>query len=830
VKYFIENIASIIKGRMLLAHDNALIEHLLIDSRKLIFPQTSLFFALKGPRRDGHTYIDHLYQKGVRNFVVSDLADTGRIPEANVLLVSDTLQALQTLVASHRKQFTIPVIGITGSNGKTIVKEWLNQLLEERYTIIRSPKSYNSQIGVPLSVWPMNEQHDLAIFEAGISQPGEMDRLQKIIQPTMGIFTNIGEAHSEGFVNLRQKVNEKLRLFTHVDTLIYCKDDPEINRGVAGLWQQLPNNKRFEIFSWSVVTDATLQVHSIAKEGEKTIITARYQHETIAITIPFTDNASVENAIHCWCMLLHLQVPQAVIERSMLQLGPVAMRLELKKGINNCSIINDSYSADLSSFNIALDFLGQQQQHPKRTVILSDILQSGRSEKDLYTEVARSLQQRQINRLIGIGERIIHHQNIFQAAGIPELTFYATVEAFKKELIHVPFKDETILLKGARIFELEQIDRLLEQKVHQTMLEINLTAMVHNLKQFQQLLQPDTKIMAMVKAFSYGSGSYEIANVLQFQKVDYLAVAYADEGVELRKAGINLPIMVMNPDESTFDVLLQYNLEPDLYAPGILQLFEDFLKKQGIQQFPVHIELETGMNRLGFAAAELPLLVQAVRSPLLKVQSIFTHLAASEEAQHDAFTQQQGALFMQMADQLQAALPYKFIRHVCNTAGVVRHPQWHLDMVRLGIGLYGGDSSGVNRLDLREVSTLKSTIAQIKQLIEGETVSYGRKGVITRNARIATVRIGYADGYPRSLGHGKGKMLINGHLAPVIGTVCMDMTMIDITGIPHVQEGDEVIVFGNELPVKQVAHWAQTIPYELLAGVSQRVKRVYFEE
>jgi alanine racemase len=834
VKYFIENIASIVKGKMLVQHDNALIEHLLIDSRKLIFPQTSLFFALKGPRRDGHSYIDHLYEKGLRNFVVSDPVEVSHLAGANVLHVPDTLQALQTLAAWHRKQFSIPVIGITGSNGKTIVKEWLNQLLEEQYEIIRSPKSYNSQIGVPLSVWPMNEQHELAIFEAGISQPGEMDRLEKIIQPTIGIFTNIGEAHSEGFVNSRQKVNEKLRLFTHVQTLIYCKDDPEINSGVAGLWQQLPNNKRFEIFNWSLVTDATLHVQHIKKEQGQTTITAVYLFQTISITIPFTDDASVENAIHCWCILLHLQIPREVIQQSMLQLGPVAMRLELKKGINNCSIINDSYSADLSSFNIALDFLSQQQQHEKRTVILSDILQSGRTEKDLYTEVARSLQQRHINRLIGIGERISHQNNIFQAAGIPDLAFYPSVEAFKKELLYrpvaIPFKDETILLKGARVYELEQIDRLLQQKVHQTVLEIDLNAVVHNLKQFQQLLQPATKIMAMVKAFSYGSGSYEIANVLQFHKVDYLAVAYADEGVELRKAGINLPIMVMNPDESTFDVLVQYDLEPDLYSPRILLLFEDFVKKQGIQQFPVHIELETGMNRLGFSAAQLPVLIDAISTPLFKVQSVFTHLAASEEAQHDAFTQRQGDLYMQMVSQMQSVLSYPFIRHVCNTAGVIRHPQWHLDMVRLGIGLYGGDSSGEGRLDLHEVSTLKSTIAQIKELKDGETVSYGRKGVINGNARIATVRIGYADGYSRKLGHGVGKMLVNGQLAPVVGTVCMDMTMIDITNISHIQEGDEVIVFGNSLPVKQVAHWAQTIPYELLAGVSQRVKRIYFEE
>ncbi|WP_205509385.1 bifunctional UDP-N-acetylmuramoyl-tripeptide:D-alanyl-D-alanine ligase/alanine racemase [Longitalea arenae] len=831
MKYFIDNIASIIKGQWLMQHENSLIEQLLTDSRKLIFPQTSLFFALKGPRRDGHSFITALYKKGVRNFVVSEAVDITQLAGANIIQVTDTLQALQTLAAWHRRQFSLPVIGITGSNGKTIVKEWLNQLLDEQYTIIRSPKSYNSQIGVPLSVWPLNEQHELAIFEAGISQPGEMEQLQKIIQPTIGIFTNIGEAHSEGFVTLRQKVNEKLQLFRHVQTLVYCQDDHEINSGVAALWQQLPNNKRFEIFSWSMVSEATLQIRQVVKENARTTITASFQQEEISIVIPFTDKASLENAIHCWCVLLHLQVPQERIKQQMELLGPVAMRLELKKGLNNCSIINDSYSADLSSFTIALDFLSQQQQHGRKTVILSDILQSGRSEKDLYAEVARLLQQRQVNRLVGIGERISHHQAVFQAAGIPELTFYSSVDAFIKELNnHIPFRDETILLKGARVFELEQIDRLLQQKVHQTVLEIDLTAVAYNLKQFQQLLQPATRIMAMVKAFSYGSGSYEIANALQFHRVDYLAVAYADEGVELRKAGINLPIMVMNPEESTFDVLVQYNLEPDLYSPGILALFEDFVKKQGIQQFPVHIELETGMNRLGFSLAELPAVINSLRTPFFKVQSVFTHLASSEDPQHDAYTHQQGALYLQMVEQLKAVLTYPFIRHVVNTAGIIRHPQWHLDMVRLGIGLYGGDSSGEGGLDLREVSTLKSTIAQIKELKEGETVSYGRRGVATRDTRIATVRIGYADGYPRRLGNGTGKMLVNGHLAPIIGSVCMDMTMIDITDISHVREGDEVIVFGGDLPVKQVAHWAQTIPYELLAGISQRVKRVYFEE
>ncbi len=832
MKYYIEDIAPILKGKLLQQQENAFIEHLLTDSRKLVFPATSLFFAIKGPRRDGHSFLEALYEKGVRNFVVSDAVEVANIPEANIIEVKEVLQALQLLAAHHRKQFSIPVIGITGSNGKTIVKEWLNQLLDDAYTIIRSPRSYNSQIGVPLSVWPMNDKHELGIFEAGISQSGEMERLQKIIQPTIGVFTNIGEAHSEGFLNLRQKVNEKLRLFTHVKTMVYCKDAPEINEGVATLWQQFNKGGKgsFDIFNWSTVTEASLQVLTIYKEGGTTLITALYKEQTIDITIPFTDDASVENAIHCWCVLLHLEVKPRTIAQKMLQLAPVAMRLELKKGINNCSIINDSYSADLSSFNIALDFLSQQRQHVRKTVILSDILQSGRNEKELYKEVAQALSQRGVSRLIGIGEKMILHQGIFRLAPIPELVFYPSVESFKHDFHHLAFRDETILLKGARVFELEQIDRLLEQKVHQTVLEIDLNALAHNLRQYQQLLKPATKLMAMVKAFSYGSGSYEIANALQFHKVDYLAVAYADEGVELRRGGINLPIMVMNADETTFDVLVQYNLEPDLYSPGLLQAFEAFLKSEGIRQFPVHIELETGMNRLGFSPAELPVLLEALKGDTFTVKSVFSHLAASEEKQHDAFTQQQAATFHTMVEQLQQVIAYPFLRHIDNTAGIARHPELQLDMVRLGIGLYGIDSGNTHKLELKEVSTLIATIAQIKHLKAGETVSYGRKGVVSRNTTVATVRIGYADGYPRNLSNGIGKMWVKGMLAPVIGTVCMDMVMIDITDIPHVQEGDEVVLFGRELPVSQVAHWAQTIPYEMLTGISQRVKRVYFEE
>ncbi len=828
MSYTIKDIASLINSKTSV-NAETIIEHLLIDSRKIIFPATSLFFALQGPRRNGHSFIPELYEKGVRHFVISETTDESIFPGGIFLLVPDTLNSLQQLAGAHRKQFSIPVIGITGSNGKTIVKEWMNQLLEDNYRIIRNPKSYNSQIGVPLSVWPMNASHELGIFEAGISQSGEMDKLKKIIQPTIGIFTNIGEAHGENFLNKRQKVNEKLRLFTDVEVLVYCKDYPEIHESIALLWQQRNDgrSKPFTLINWSSVSDASLQILTIYKENGHTLITASWKDQNQQISIPFTDDASVENAIHCWCLLLHLGIKPSGILKRMKVLEAVSMRLELKNGINHCTVINDSYSADISSLKIALDFLLQQQQHDKRTLILSDILQSGKSENELYVEVATSLEQRKIDRFIGIGERLSQHQHFFHKIPGLESIFYHTVQEFKNDFNHLRFKDETILIKGARVFAFEQIDKLLEQKVHQTILEVNLTALVNNLKQYQQLLKEGTHLMVMVKAFAYGSGSFEIASVLQYHKVDYLAVAYADEGVELRKAGINLPIMIMNPDESAFEVMVENNLEPELFSIKLLNEFALFLHKQGIQQYPVHIELETGMNRLGFSSNELPVVLDVLKSNAFKVQSIFSHLVASEDSSQDSFTKHQAELFLTMSKQVEDIVAYPVLKHIANTSGISRHPSLQMDMVRLGIGLYGIDVSTKN---ITEVSTLRSTIAQLKKLKTGETVGYSRSGILQRDSIIATIRIGYADGYPRSLSRGAGKIWVNGKLAPIVGAICMDMTMIDITDIPGVKEGDDVIIFGNELPVAQVAQWAQTIPYEILTGVSQRVKRVYFEE
>ena len=829
--YSTDQILSIVKGRWLQHTGSADIEYLLTDSRTILFPASSLFFALTGPRRDGHSFIKEAYEKGVTNFVISNEHSAELPAGANIILVTDTLSALQQLAAQHRKQFSYPVIGITGSNGKTIVKEWLNQLLEEKFTIVRSPRSYNSQTGVPLSVWQMNNQYNLGIFEAGISQTGEMDKLEKIIQPTIGVFTNIGEAHSEGFFDLRQKVREKLQLFKNVNSLVYCSDYPEINEAVAILAQQVrQSGATMQFFNWGRKSGAAVSIVSIIKDDRSSYITALHKDEECSFSIPFNDDASVENAITCYCTLLCMGIDNRYIQPRLKKLGPVAMRLELKRGINDCSIINDSYSADLSSLNIALDFLFRQQQHVRKTVILSDIPESGRNEKELYSLVAAAMHEKGISRFIGIGPQLLRNKKIFETASGMETIFYENADAFRKDFSSLKFQHETILLKGARVFAFERLLALLELKVHQTVLEINLGDVLHNLHQYQQIIKPSTKVMAMVKAASYGSGTYEIASLLQFHKADYLAVAYTDEGVDLRKAGISLPIMVMNPEPDTFEALLQFNLEPDIFSFEMLRSFNAHLKKEAVQQFPVHIELETGMNRLGFDTEDIATLAEMLVDGHCKVQSVFTHLAASEDPAKDDFTAQQAGKYFAAVLVLQKTLPYGFIRHIANSAAIVRHPQLQLDMVRLGIGLYGIDSAAAHVLDLRGVSTLKTTVAQVKHVKKGETIGYGRKGVAANDAVIATVRIGYADGYPRRLSNGKGKMLVNGKQAPVIGIISMDMAMLDITKCGIVAEGDEVIVFGKGLSVEQLANWAQTIPYEILAGISQRVKRVYFEE
>jgi len=803
-----------------------MIEQLLTDSRRLVFPDTTLFFALYGSRREGHEFVAELYLRGVRNFVVYETIRVDDYPDANFILVKNSLRALQSLAIFHRQQFDLPVIGITGSNGKTIVKEWLNQLLEDRYRIVRSPRSYNSQIGVPLSVWQISEANDLALIEAGISQTGEMQFLEEIIKPTIGVFTNIGAAHDQGFESTHAKILEKLALFIHANVLIYPSDQTELEKTVLAWHFAHPDIRLFPVGQHE---DAMLQLKNIHKQKGKTSLTCKYKNEILNLVIGFEDEASIQNAMTCIAVMLFLSVPTDELQSRLNRLSPLAMRMELKTGINHSSVINDSYSADISSLRMALDFLVQQKQHTKRTLILSDILETGRKPQSLYKEVAALLKKYPVDRLIGVGEQLSVSDLFFIDSGVKEKLFFKTTESLLDALPGLEFRDETILLKGARMYGFERIDQMLTLQVHETLMEINLEAMAHNLKQYQQILRPSTRIMAMVKAFSYGTGGFEIARLLEFHKVDYLGVAYADEGITLRRAGIRLPIIVMNTEESALAPLLEWQLEPVIYSFRVLSVLQKLLKQEAVNLFPIHIELETGMNRLGFASSQITELSEQLTSADFRVKSVFSHLAASEETQQDEFTQSQFECYQSMAGRIQDVLGYPFIRHISNSAGIVRDPSLQLDMVRIGIGLYGVDPAFSSLLDLREVGTLKTTIAQIKELAKGETIGYNRRGIADHKMKIGTLRLGYADGYPRVLGNGAGKVWYRGRLVPTIGTISMDLMMIDLSDVADPMEGDEVVIFGNSLSVTDLARWAGTIPYDILAGISQRVKRVYFE-
>ena len=801
------------------AQSEVIIDHLLTDSRKIILPKSSLFFALKSARRNGQEFIEEVYERRVRCFVVEKGFDYTAFPEAVFLLVDDVLESLQELAAHHRSEFNYPVIGITGSNGKTIVKEWLNELLEEDYKIIRSPRSYNSQIGVPLSVWEMNQQHTLAIFEAGISTTNEMATLESVIRPSIGILTNIGSAHSEGFRDEQEKLYEKIKLFSEAEYVV-------AEYGIIPV-----NTLDSKQFTWSFTNAAAdIYIATVEKKSAKTGLIIVYQQHRFDISIPFSDDASISNAVTCISLMVLLSYDIKTIESKLQLLKSVEMRLQLKTGVNNCFLINDSYSNDISSLSIALDYLKQQSGNAKTTVILSDIFQSGVDDMALYKQVAEALEQRGIDRLVAVGKHINKALYLFQAA-VPKVELYSSTENFLRQTTTHHFKDEYILLKGARVFEFERIANKLSQKVHQTVLEINLSALVKNLKIYQQHLLPSTKLMAMVKAYGYGSGSSEVARVLQYHKVDYLAVAYADEGVELRKAGISLPIMVMNADEEAFDAMVENNLEPEIYSFNIYNAFHAYLLRQGIKQHPIHIKINTGMNRLGFEHLDAVVLgKQLVERKTMVVQSAFSHLAASEDGSMDDYTAHQTYLFDGFCKTLKNILGYGFIKHVANSAAIFRHPDYQYNMVRLGIGLYGVDSASLPTVSLENVASLKTTVAQIRTIQAGETVGYNRRGTVDKESRIATIRIGYADGYSRRMGNGVGYVFVRNKKVPVIGNVCMDMTMIDVTDVPDIAEGDTVEVFGKNIRVEEVAKECNTIAYEILTGISQRVKRVYIEE
>jgi alanine racemase len=814
--YSVALVADILEAAPVFSDTAAVISQLVTDSRTIIDPAESLFFALKA-QRDGHNYIADAYANGIRNYVVNDVASVEQYKDVNVLVVSDVLLALQRLAAYNRAQYGLKVLAITGSNGKTIVKEWLYQLLAADFNIVKSPKSYNSQIGVPLSVWQIEADHTMGIFEAGISRSGEMDSLAEIIKPTIGILTNIGEAHAEGFSSSQEKLREKIKLFNNAELLIYS---PDYTAGLSK--NELPGKSHF---TWSLKEKADLQILFIEPIDGKNYIRGLYKEQEVECLIPFRDRASVENGIICWATLLALGYNPKEADARLEKLSLVSMRLELKTGINQCSIIDDSYSADTSSLAIALDFLNLQNQHAKKTLILSDLVETGKSNEILYTEIAALLKQKSVSRLIGIGPNISSSAELFDL----EKTFFEDTKSFIENFPALHFNNETILVKGARKFEFERISKLMSQKIHDTVLEIDLNALSGNLQFYRNKLRPGVKVMAMVKAFSYGSGSFEIANLLQYHKVDYLAVAYTDEGVSLRKAGITMPIMVMSPEPSGFDAIIKHNLEPEIYSLEILKSFSNYLGDNDYD-YPIHLKLDTGMHRLGFEEPDLADLLRNLEdSTKLKVVSVFSHLVGSDSASLDEFSNYQVQRFNDMAKLIAIALKYPFIKHISNTSGITRHPDAQLDMVRIGIGLYGFDGNLLNNKGLRTVAVLKTTVTQVKKLKANETVGYSRKGVLPEGGDIATVKIGYADGYSRQFGNGVGKMMINGQLVNTVGVICMDMCMLDVTG-HHVKIGDEVIVFNSEQTIADLAKQIDTIPYEILTNISQRVKRVYFYE
>ena len=831
MSYGIQEIASAVNGELKFGFfQTEEIENVLIDSRQINAPQKSIFVALISAKNDGHQYIQNAYEKGVRNFLVSDSKVFRSIPKANFIVVENTLIALQKLATAHRNKFNLKTIGITGSNGKTIIKEWLFELLNDSYFSVKSPKSYNSQIGVPLSVWQIQKGHQIGIFEAGISTVEEMDKIAPIIQCEVGIFTNIGTAHSQGFESIQQKVAEKMKLFYSAKKIIYCKDHPEIQDAM----KQVEISK---LFSWSLEKEADLQItKKSTSDFNSTNLTANFQGKEIEINIPYTDDAYIENAIHCWACCLHLGLKNEIIQERIRQLQPLAMRLEMKHGINNSYLINDSYNSDLDSLKIALDFLSQQAGNNSKTIILSDIPQSGISSEKLYKKIAELIVEKNISKVIGIGKEVSNIVDHLPAQ--IELQFYHSTHQFLQKINELNFANQYILIKGARAFQLEKVSSFLSHKIHQTALEINLNALAHNFKFFKSKLDPSTKMMVMIKASAYGSGSKEVARVLDYNGVDYFATAYPDEGIQLRKEGIKTPIMVLNVAAHTLDAMFRYQLEPVIYSHRQLSQLIKFQKSknnlsagQAGNTIGIHLKIDSGMHRLGFEEKDIEQLIQQIKkNSSIKISSIFSHLSSSEDPNEDEFTLQQIQIFEKIYTQIATEIGYKPTRHLLNSPGIIRFPQYQMDMVRLGIGLYGIDMSQTIEDQLEIVHTLKATVSQIREVKKGESIGYNRKELATSTLKIATISIGYADGLPRLAGHRKYFVSIHNKLKPIVGSVCMDMCMIDISGEDNVKEGDEVIIFGKQPTVKKLAEVGQTIPYEIFTNISERVKRIYFQD
>jgi len=818
--YLFSTICNWIKGQCKINQDVEF-SYIITDSRSVLYPEKSLFIAISGGNHNGHDYIPSLYQQGVRCFLVQDNYQI--LPEfdkANYLIVNNTLQSFQELAAHKRSLYQIPVVGITGSNGKTIVKEWISQLIGKSKVVVRSPKSYNSQIGVPLSVWQLHNGTEVGVFEAGISLVGEMQKIASVINPTIGVLTNLGAAHQENFTSRKEKLHEKLKLFKNAELIIFNGDESQINAAVK---EEYPLTRTF---AWGSASECNLQVLYKSINGNSTTIKLKWKGKIFEVEIPFVDYTSYENVMHALAVLINLGFTTEYITSATTKLVPVAMRMELKEGVNGCTLINDSYNSDISSLAISLDFLNQQSRSKDgdKTLILSDIYQSGIDNESLCGQINNLIVKKGITRLIGVGNVLKSNSFMFEL----KAEFFATTQDFLDNSTHNHFKNETILIKGSRNFEFEKVSAFLEQRHHQTCLEINLNALVHNLNYYRGKLNESTKVLAMVKAFSYGSGSFEIANVLQHQKVDYLGVAFADEGVELRKAGISLPIIVMNPEVKSFGTMINYQLEPEIYSFKVLDEFVQELDAEGVNEHSIHVKLDTGMNRLGFDSSDVEVLIKTLKNyPQLRVKSVFSHLVGADDKNLDDFTHSQIVLFGNLTEQIEIGLGYKFIKHILNSAGILRFPDAQFDMVRIGIGMYG--IGAVEQFNLKPVSRFKSYISQIRLVKANQTVGYNRKGKLPYDAEIAVVPVGYADGLRRRLGNGVGRMVVNNQLSTIIGNVCMDMCMLDVTGL-NAKEGDEVEIFGNELSVDEVAAALDTIPYEIFTSISRRVKRVYFME
>jgi alanine racemase len=821
MQYTIAQIASIVRGEIIQIKEAHLLTKVLLDTRRLVQPYDGVFIAIAGEHHDSHQYLEDAYLSGVRAFIVEKEIELNQFSDANIVRVDNSVLALQQLAAYHRARFDVPVMGITGSNGKTIVKEWLNTLLADDFIIVRSPRSYNSQVGVPLSVLNMEPHHTLGIFEAGISKSDEMHHLSSIVQPTMGIMTNVGSAHMENFSSREKLAEEKARLFIGAKSVVYCADYAEVHMALHKLREE---GQR--LISWSLKgNEADYRVERKSLSRRMTALDIQEGDNVYHFSIAMTDDASVENALHCIITLLELDYTEEEIQQRLERLAPLAMRLELLHGIHQSTLINDVYSSDMHSLQIALDFMQMNSQHRKKVVILSDMLQTGLVPLELYKKVNALLVANGVDHFIGIGRSIVSAESEISVSH----EFYESTDAFIQNHNLESFRDSIVLIKGAREFQFEQITDWLQERTHDTVLEINLNAIAHNLHYYRSKIKPSTKLMVMIKASGYGSGSYEIASLLEFNKVDYLTVAYTDEGVALRKAGISVPIMIMNPERSSLPTLIRYKLEPEIYS---FRTLENFLKElpEGTKSYPVHLKVDTGMHRLGFLTEEVEQLIQALKqTDKIRVASVFTHLATADDPAMDDYTKEQLNKFSAACEALEQGLQKSFLRHALNTAGIMRFGESQMDMVRLGIGLYGISPLAEESSVLQPVSTLRTVISQIKNIPAGESVGYSRKFIAPKDMRTATIPLGYADGLRRALGNGKGYVLIRGQQARIVGNVCMDMIMVDVTDIACA-EGDRVEIFGPNLPIQKLAQWSDTIPYEVIASISERVKRIYLQE